>query len=163
MDMGSAEGEAIAEGLWRRLRDVALTAHRLEQFTFTPEARGLGPTGGELAALAADERALATVARDLVLRAFGALSDAVNFRILSGLGGAAPVLMADLARAVGLPPLALAERVNDLVRVGLVTRVLERDAVERTTAGQGCVAVVEAVAASLGAKCREGLPPLLGR
>lgn len=150
--------DAIADGLWRRLRDVILTTHRLERFAFSPEEPDAGPMAGRLGALLADEEGRGAVARDLALRAFGAATDAVNFRILKGLGAAGPVALGDLAGEVGLPPLALAERVSDLVQVGLAARLSDSDAAACTPAGGGCVAVIEAVASRLAERCRAEMP-----
>ena len=147
------EVDAVAEGLWRRLRDVLMAERQFERFAFSPEGGREARGPGRLAALLDDDAALAGVARDVTLRALAAATDGVNYRVLSGIGGE-PVSVDDLARAVGLPTLAASERVNALAQVGLAARDLERDAVAETAAGRGVVALIEAISAGLAARCR---------
>ncbi len=161
---GSSPGlevEAVANGLWCRLRDVVLAERRLERFAFAPE-RPNEPTGpGErLAALAGDEAALAELARDVTLRALAAAADGVNFRLLAALGGE-PIGIDDASRALALPPLAVSERVNALAQLGLAARDLERDGVTSTAAGRAVVGLVGAISAGLAVRCRGGLPEVL--
>ncbi len=150
--------EAIAEGLWLRLRDVILAERRLERFTFVPETPEVG-AAQPLAALATDSRARAEMARDVVLRALAAASDGVNFRILSSLGAEAP--LDEVARRVRLPPLALGERLNALAQVGLAARNLERQSAVATSAGRGLVMFVEALDGALRDRLSQELPGLL--
>lgn len=150
--------EALADGLWRRLRDVVIAERRLERFAFAPEG---GPAGTpqRLAALLDDAAALATLARDLTLRLLAAATDAVNYRLLARLG-AGPVGLDDLAAALGLPPLAVSERVGALAQLGLAVRDLEHDRVVETPAGRDVVALVEAISGALAARCRAAGPEL---
>lgn len=156
----SADLAAVAEGLWRRIRDVALAERRLERFTFVPEAPEAADTGGRLAALAGDEAALGVLARDLTLRALAAAADGTNYRLLRCLG-AEPVGLAEVSLQAALPPLAVTERVSALAQLGLAARDLERDGVAETVAGRGVVGLVEAIAADLAARCRRGLGDVL--
>ena len=151
--------EAVAEALWLRMRDVVLAERRLERFTFAPEAADAG--GPErLAALAQDAAALSALARDVTLRALAAASDPVSLLILRGRDGQA-LAMAEMAARVGLPELAVGERVNVLAQAGLATRDQERDAVVPTAAGVGLAALVDALAAGLADRLRRELPALL--
>jgi hypothetical protein len=142
----------IAEGLWRRLRDAALAERQLGRFAFTDEAAGATPA--RLAALAADAGAVTALARDLTLRAVVAAAD--NYRLLAGLGEE-PAAIATIAGALGLPSLAVTERVGALAQLGLVARDLERDAVAGTRGGRGLVAVLDVIADAVAARCRGGL------
>ncbi len=152
--------EAIAEGLWLRLRDVILAERRLERFAFRPDAHEAS-VPGRLASLVGDASALDRLAQDVTLRALAAGADAVSWRILGGLGGEGE-LMAAMARRLDLPELALAERVGALAQAGLAARDLERNAVLPTPAGQGLVAFVDALARALGDRLSRELPGLLG-
>ena len=81
------EVEALADGLWRRLRDVLMAERQLERFAFAPEGgREAGPPA-RLAALVDDEAALADLTRDLTLRALAAAAEGVNYRVLSRVDG----------------------------------------------------------------------------
>lgn len=146
----------VAEGLWRRLRDVLMAERRLEGFAFAPESPdATGAPPSRLTALVADDAGLTGMARDVSLRAMAAVADPVNYRMLACLGGG-PVGVDDLARATGLAPLAVSERVNVLSQLGLAVRELEKDAVAAAPAGRGLVALVDGIAAGLAARCRAG-------
>jgi hypothetical protein len=146
----------VAEGLWRRLRDVLRAERRLEAFAFTPECPPAGGGApGRLEALLADDAALAGLAREVALRALAAGADPITYRMLGCLGGG-PVAVDDMARATGLAPLAVSERVNALSQLGLAVRELENDAVAEAPAGRGLVALVDGIAAGLAARCRAG-------
>ena len=125
----SPDMERVVDGLWLRLRDVILAERRLERFTFAPEAPETGAPG-RLAALAGDAQAQGRLARDVTLRALAAACDPVNCEILGGFDGQV-VSVAEMTARVGLPELALRERVNALAQAGLAARDLEQDAVDR--------------------------------
>lgn len=164
MEGAGFDAEAVAEGLWRRLRDVLLAERRLEGFEFFPESPS-GSPATRLAALAADERAVAALARDLALRSLGALADGVNFRILSAAHGSAregrPALLTGIAEEVGLAELAVAERVHALAQVGLAARDVENRGVVVTAAGRDLVVLVQNLAEALRDRLARGLPALL--
>lgn len=149
MNAAAAAG-ALVDGLWRRLRDAALAEERLAGFAFA-EGGGPAPRWTDLAGGPLAEG----LARDLTLRALAAGADPVNYRLLAGLGEE-PAPLRRVAEALGLPLLAVSERVGALAQVGLATRDLEREAVAGTRAGRGLVALVEAVSAGLAARCRSG-------
>jgi len=154
--------EALAAGLWRRLRDVVLAAERLERFNFAPERDPAPPSADWIRGLM-DDAALTGSALDLVRRASAAGADPVNHRVLSLLVARDDAIpLAELARAVGLPALAAVERVSDLQQVGLARRVLEHGAVAATAAGRGWVRLLDLVAARVAAEARAGLPGLSG-
>jgi len=152
--------DAVAEGLWGRLRDTILALRRLETFTFVPEDPGAGPEW--LPRLLEDPRLLDEVATEVVLRAFRTGAEAVNFRILTRLADGNPVALAELAEAARLPRLVLSERVNDLVQVGLAARDLEKDAVSATPGTRGFLTLVEELRQRLAQVAREQLPGMLG-
>jgi len=67
----------------------------------------------------------------------------------------------ELARRVGLPELAVSERLNALAQAGLAQRDLERNAAVATPAGRGLVGLLEALGGALGERMSRGLPELL--
>lgn len=162
MTLADAALDALAEGLWLRLRDVVLAAARLDAFNFAPEVPTPAPAPGWVRRIADDGAALDASVLDLVRRAVAAGADPVNWRILERLDGRDEgMALVELAAAAGLPPLALAERVSDLVQVGLAAHVLERGAVQVTAAGRAWLRLVEALGARVGRKARAGLPGLV--
>jgi hypothetical protein len=144
--------EVLADGLWRRLRDVILTERRLERFAFAPETAE-GPPPERLDVVLDDAVAVDGLARDLTLRALAAAAETLNARLLAAVGGE-PVGLAELARALDLPWLALSERVNGLAQVGLAARDLEHDRVSGTPAGRGMLLLLDAIVAAVAARCR---------
>ena len=157
----SADVEAVADGLWLRLRDVILAERRLERFSFTPEVADAG-VSVRLAALAGDPDALGRLARDVTLRALAAGSDPANAQILSALEDGRPAPLAELASRTGLPGLALAERVGALAQAGLAARDVEADAVLPTAAGRGLASFFDALTRALADRLSRELPRLLG-
>lgn len=160
--MDDVHAEQAAQGLWSRFRDVVLALRRLQDFNFAAEGPEGRFTERWLEALAKDDAAQASVSRELVLRAFRAGAEAVNFQILSELRDEEPVALARLAEVTGLPPFTVSERVNDLVQVGLAARVLEQDAVRATPLTRGFLGVMGEIERRLVATIREKLPGLLG-
>ena len=139
--------EALATGLWRRLRDVILVAERIEDFAFGPGEEG------RKALVAADADAMA---RDLVLRAFRLASDGINWQILTASAqGDAGATFEDLAVACSLPRLAIAERANELLQAGLCVRALDADRLLATQAGDAVIALVREVAGGLAKRAIE--------
>jgi len=152
--------DVVVAGLWQRLRDVILAEQRLEGFAFAPEAPEIG-WSARLAALADDASARADLARDVALRVLGAAADGVNCRLLSVLRQDTPVALDELARRLGLPPVAVAERLSALSQLGLAARDLERNGALGTAAGCGIVALIEALSERLGGRLGRELPALL--
>jgi predicted DNA-binding transcriptional regulator len=163
MTPAEAAVEALAQGLWGRLRDVVLAAERLERFNFAPERETAPSTPDWIRGLMTDEAALAGSVLDLVRRAAAVAVDPVNHRVLSLLVERDdPIPLAELARAAGLPALTTVERVSDLQQVGLASRVLDQGAVTATPAGRGWVRLLDLVAARVTREARAGLPGLSG-
>jgi hypothetical protein len=128
--------------LARRLADIAAAAARYDTFAYSERPPP---------AAAAAEDAPAAV-RDLALAALRAAGDPLTYAMLRRLAdGDTP--LADLGSVTGLPRLAVWERINGLVAVGLVGRRHEDDSAGLTPAGLTLVELVEgAVAAAGGSK-----------
>lgn len=122
-----------AKGLAARLADVEATVERFSSFAF----RAVDPPPSAIDAGAA--------ARDFVLRAFAAMADPINDRLLQRLAQHDATLD-DLGAVSGLPRLAVWERVNDLVQVGIVAHVLDGDRAGLTGAGQALVELIDDLA-----------------
>jgi hypothetical protein len=150
------DADAVAEGLWGRLRDVVLAERRLERFAFWEGSAA----PDRLAALVADDAGLAALARDVTLRALALAVDGENYRLLASLGDQ-PRSLDQVSRALGLSPLAVSERVAALAQVGLAARDVARDDLVVTMTGRGLVALVDAISEALAARCRAGLGSLL--
>jgi hypothetical protein len=145
---GAALAE-VAEGIARRVRDAALAERQLERFAFGDDTARAARS--RLAALAGDDAALGRLARDLALRVLAAAVE--GYVVLARLG-AEPVSVDHLSDALGLPALAVTERVGALAQLGLAARDLEHDALAGTPAGRGVVALVDGLAAAIAARCR---------
>lgn len=130
----------LAKGLAGRFADLTAAMARLDRFAFRPE--------GDVAPPDAD---VDGAARELVVRALHVASDPVNDRILTELAEGDASLVR-LAEACGITRLAVWERVNDLVQVGLVARELEGDRVGLTPAGQTLGGLLTQIAASVAAE-----------
>ena len=132
----------FGRGLAGRLADIASAADRYDAFAFS-ERPAPGPEAG-----AAGDPAL--VVRDLALAALRAAGDPLAYAMLRRMAtGDAP--LADLGAVTGLPRLAVWERLNGLVAVGLAGRRHEDDSAGLTPAGLALVELVEgAVAAATG-------------
>lgn len=130
--------EVLAEALWDRIRAVALAAHRLDRL---PENEGG-------VAAVRDEEAV-KLAEEFLFRLLRAGTDPVNYAILSRLAREASIPMVELSREVHLPSLAVAERVADLVQVGLAARSLVGDQVQATAATGAFVELVQAISHGL--------------
>jgi len=136
---GTQAGELItplARGLAARLRDAAQAADRLADFSFdghsAQQAAPSLPDGDE-----------GPTAHDFVLRVLAAAGDPLNFRVLDAtLRAPEGVGLDGLAVELGVPRLALIERVHGLIQLGLVARDLQADTVCATPAGAGLVELV---------------------
>jgi hypothetical protein len=118
----------LARALAARLRDANAAGEQLSAFAFTEDAPTPGPElreGEELA-----------VAHDFLLRVLHGVSEPLSWRVLAevvAVGGS--LGLGELAAALGLPRLAVTERVSGLIQLGVVARDLERDSVVATPAG----------------------------
>ena len=127
----------LARALAARLRDAIAAGDQLASFAFTESTPAAGPElreGEELAA-----------AHDFLLRVLHGVSEPVSWNVLAavvaedGRDGAEhdlPTLSLDaLADRLELPRLAITERVNALIQLGLMARDLEHDSVTASPAG----------------------------
>lgn len=135
------QGDAAEFGrcLHERLRSTEAVAQRYASFAFEPDDDiPVGPPveDGEVAA-----------ARDLVLRVARTVADPLNYRLLVRLREGDTDL-ADLAELIGLPHLALWDRVSDLMQAGLVGRSLPDHRAGLTRAGEILVGAMEAAASA---------------
>ncbi len=128
---------ALGKALAGRLGEVRAALERHAAFVFAPGEEPPGPALGPGEAEAA--------AREFVLRALRTAADPVNDRLLRRLAEGQATL-AELAALVGLPRLAVWERVNDLVQAGLAVRSLEGDRTGLSPAGQALATLVEEAA-----------------
>ncbi|WP_249012111.1 hypothetical protein [Conexibacter sp. DBS9H8] len=126
---------ALARALAARLRDATAAGEQLASFAFSEGAPAPGP---EL--IAGEERA---VAHDFLLRVLHGVSEPLAWELLAqAVAGAERTGLDALTAAVGLPRLAVTERVNALIQLGLLTRDLEHDAVAVTPAGEAIFELV---------------------
>jgi hypothetical protein len=134
----------LARALAARLRDATAAGEQLASFAFTEGATALGPElreGEELA-----------VAHDFLLRVLHGVSDPLNWKVLTAVvtedgheaaEGEIPALPIDaLTDRLELPRLAVTERVNALIQLGLMARDLERDSITASPAGRALYELV---------------------
>lgn len=141
--------EALAKGLWGRLRDVLLVAERIGGFSFDPgEARE---------ASAFSEEDADDIATDFVLRALRAAGDRTAWAILAAAAdaGSEGVPVEDLTATLGLPRLVVLERVSDLLQLGFVARAIESERVVSNASAVELVAIVRELAGTLAERVRK--------
>ncbi len=115
----------IAEGVAGRLRSLVLVLDRLDR---------LESGSGEWLAGFADGE-LPEAAEAMTLRALHTASDPANYAILKALGAGESSKIGDLMAVTGYGRLPLTERLNDLVQVGLASRLIDTDHAQITAAG----------------------------
>jgi len=106
------------------------------------------------------EGALREAATDMTLRALRAAADPTNFAILAFLSAHTSAPIAELETATGFGRLALAERVNDLVQVGLAGRNIDTDHVQGTAAGAALVGLIHNIGEATAKRLAEVLQPV---
>jgi hypothetical protein len=141
---------ALSSALALRLRDIARMLDRLDRLE--------AGTGEWLSSQG--EAAWRQAATDMTLRALRAAADPVNFGVLSFLSAHTSAPMAELEQAAGLGRLALSERVNDLVQVGLAGRNIDTDHVQGTAAGEALVGLINSIGEAAAQRLAETLPPI---
>ena len=147
MAQGLAE---LSSALASRLRDLARLADRLDRLE--------SGTGAWLAQQAeADWRA---AAEEMTLRALRATADPMNFTILRFLSAQSSTPFAELEAITGLGRLALSERVNDLIQVGLAARHIDTDHAQGTAAGAALVNLINSISAATATRLEEALRPV---
>ena len=140
----------LSSALALRLRDIARLLDRLDRLE--------SGTGDWLASQG--EGALREAATDMTLRALRAAADPTNFSILAFLSAHTSAPIAELETATGFGRLALAERVNDLVQVGLAGRNIDTDHVQGTAAGAALVGLIHNIGEATAKRLAEVLQPV---
>ncbi len=134
----------IAAGLAGRMRLLAQSLDRLDRLE--------SGSGAWLSRFDVDE--LPFAAEDLTLRGLRTAADPTNFSILKTIALVDSQSIDAVMSATGLGRLVLSERLNDLVQVGFVARLIDTDHAQITGAGAGVVQLVEALAAEVSAQFR---------
>ena len=129
----------IAGGLAGRLRSLVMALDRLDRLE--------SGSGTWRARFEAEE--LPDAATELTLRALRISADPRTFAILKALAAEDTRSLSRLMEETGLGRLVLSERLNDLVQVGLATRLIDTDHAQITAAGAGIVRLVEALIADV--------------
>ena len=101
---------------------------------------------------ALDESAL-----EVLLRGLRAVGDPVNFRLLEMLGPLESVGLPEMMKATGLGRVAVSERVNDMVQVGLATREMIDGQIRATPLATGLCALVRQFAERSGSRLKAEL------
>jgi hypothetical protein len=147
MAQGLAE---LSTALALRLRDLARLLDRLDRLE--------SGTGGWLAAQRPED--LAAAATEMTLRTLRLAADPANFALLNRLAGAGALTTAELEQAAGLGRLALGERLNDLVQVGLAARNIDTDQVQVTQAGAALAGLITSISQATAQRLAETLQPV---
>lgn len=126
----------IAGGLAGRLRALVMTQDRLDRLE--------SGSGQWREGFVAEE--LPESASFLTLRVLHTVGDPTNFTILQLLATADSQTIPALIAETGVGRLVLSERLNDLVQVGLVTRLIDTDHAQITAAGASIVRLVKQMA-----------------
>lgn len=135
LSAASKQIKQVIGGIAGRLRSLVGTIDRLDRLE--------SGTGEWLASFAESE--LENAAHEMTLRTFRTGSDTVNFTILKALTADQSVTIPDLLKETGLQRLVLTERLNDLVQVGLATRLIDTDYAQVTDAGLNFVQLIESI------------------
>ncbi len=125
----------IAGGLAGRLRSLVLHLDRLDRLE---SGSGQWQTAFESAELP-------EAATELTLRALSIVAERANFTLLQALVSDESCSMKRLIQTTGWGRLVLSERLNDLIQVGLATRMIDTDHAQITVAGANAVTLVEAL------------------
>jgi len=125
----------VAGGLAGRLRLLVRALDRLDR---------LESGSGEWKAGFA-ETELSEAATGLTLRLLSTVADSTNFAILNILTTDGSFSMKKLMERSGVGRLVLSERLNDLVQVGLVSRLIDTDQAQITGAGANMVRMVKLI------------------
>lgn len=127
----------IAGGLAGRLRSLVAVLDRLDRLE--------SGTGTWLSTLEDDE--LPEAATELTLRTLRTVADPNNFALLRALSTRDSCSIGQLMEITGFGRLALSEQLNDLVQVGLATRLIDTDHAQITAAGASMIRLVEELGA----------------
>ncbi len=128
----------VAGGLTGRLRSLVIALDRLDRLE--------SGSGEWLSGFA--EAELAEAATALTLRALQTSADPANFVILTALADDSQAID-HLIETTGIGRLVLSERLNDLVQVGLATRLIDTDHAQITAAGASMVKLIDQIVAGV--------------
>lgn len=128
--------ETIAVGLAGRLRSLAIVLDRLDRLE---SGSGVWLTDFK-------ETELSEAAQMMTLRAFKTVSDPANYTILRALASGESHKVGDLITMTGNGRLPLSEHLNDLVQVGLASRLIDTDHAQITAAGAAFVELIDEIA-----------------
>jgi len=140
----------LSAALAFRLRDIARMLDRLDRLE--------SGTGEWLAKRQSED--WQSAATEMTLRALRVAADPTNYAILAFLSLHASAPVAELENATGLGRLALAERINDLVQVGLAGRNIDTDQVQGTAAGAALTGLINSISRATADKLGEALQPV---
>lgn len=140
----------LSHALALRLRDLARMQDRLDRLE--------SGTGTWLASQ--EDSDWASAAEAMTLRALRAAADPANFALLEHLAAQAAAPMRELERVTGLGRLALSERVNDLVQVGLAMRNIDTDHVQATPGGAALVRLIRRIGEATAERLGEAMRPV---
>lgn len=98
----------------------------------------------------------------MTLRALRTAADPTNFAILAFLARRAGASIGEIEKASGLGRIALSERINDLVQLGLAGRNIDVDQVHGTAAAAALVDLIDHISQATAHKLAGALPPLPG-
>lgn len=129
----------IAVGLAGRLRSLVMAMDRLDRLE---SGSGMWRTKFEQAELS-------EAAIELSLRTLRTATDPNNFALLQLLASDDSHSLNQLIEKSGFGRLILSEQLNDLVQVGLATRLIDTDHAQITTAGASLVSLVETLSSEL--------------
>lgn len=125
----------IAAGLAGRLRSLVMAIDRLDRLE----------SGSGVWLSSFSQKELPGAATELTLRLLRTSADPTNFLILETLAAEGSHSLGHLIETTGLGRLALSERLNDLVQVGLASRLIDTDHAQITAAGTHLVHLFKAL------------------
>ena len=138
MDDGTTVEELvfpIAAGLAGRLRSLVIALDRLDRLeSGSGDWRNHFITGE-----------LSEAATAFTLRALRTAADPLNFTILKALVSDESHTIDHLLEVAGVGRLVLSERLNDLVQVGLVLRLIDTDQAQATASGAAMVQLLDEI------------------
>ena len=142
-DSGIDPLQAIADGLTRRVTELAQAEEQLARFAFTEAAGGPERGSGE------------PPWRHFATRVLAVAGDRDTLALLERLDTEGPATVAVLGDWLEVDRLAVIDRLNHLMHVGCVSRDLETDRVTVTGLGQALVVLVDEISRRAGSVAAE--------
>jgi DNA-binding HxlR family transcriptional regulator len=125
----------VAAGLAGRLRVLVVALDRLDRLE-----SGSGTWRNSF-----NDEELPEAATEISLRALRTVADPATFVVLKTLASGDSFALKHLIETTGVGRLTLSERLNDLVQVGLASRLIDTDHAQVTAAGAGLARLVAAL------------------